>query len=265
MLESDTIYFLMSKFLMGTLMFVRVLGFMAAAPLFKNTAVLPQLKIFLAAIIAVMLTSSYWEQQPVIDFHLWYMALLVLKEFFLGAVIGFSARLVFFSARFAGGLIDLGMGYQTSALFDQNNVTPTLIGELKELVVLMLFIYLGGPEQIIETLYASMRAVPLTTFEVTSSSVGLFIKFATTVFIMGLKMAAPVLVALFCTNLALALLARVAPQTNIFILSFQIKVIVGLLVLSVSMPLFIYVAKWALGTLQQTTMEIIMSLNPGRI
>lgn len=264
MLDSSTIYLLMSKFLMGTLIFIRILGFMAAAPLFKNSAIIPQHKIFFSVIFAMIITTSYWHEQPTIDFHLWYMALLVLKEFLVGILIGFAANAVFYAARFAGGVIDIEMGYQTAVIFDQNQTTPTLIGEFKNLIALMIFLFLDGHLQLIEAAFASFRAVPVNTFAMSESTVTILLKFATTVLVLGVKMAAPVLVALFCTNLALALLARVAPQTNIFILSFQLKVIVGLLVLSVAMPLFIYLAKIALGFMQEQTMELILSLNPGR-
>jgi flagellar biosynthetic protein FliR len=183
----------------------------------------------------------------------------------VGIIIGFSANLVFYAATFAGGIIDIDMGYQTSILFDVNNTTPTLVGTLKEMIVLMLFLYMNGHHQIIEAVYASLRVVPLTTFEVTGSTTSLLIKFATNVLIIAIKLAAPILVALFCTNLALALLARVAPQTNIFILSFQLKVAVGLIMLAISVPLMVYVSKMALGTLQTTTFELLKSINPARV
>lgn len=265
MLYDNEIFLLTGKFLIGTLIFIRVLGFAVAAPFFKNAAIIPQVKVFLALLIAIMINNEFWHEQPVIEFHLWYIVLLVIKEFTVGLIIGFSANLVFYAATFAGGLIDIDMGYQTSLLFDINSTTPTLVGTLKEMIVLMLFLIMNGHHHIIEAVYASLRAVPITTFEVTASTVTLLTKFATNVMIIGIKLAAPILIALFCTNLSLALLARVAPQTNIFILSFQLKVAVGLVMLFISVPLIIYVSKWALGSLQETTFQILMSLNPARV
>ena len=65
--------------------------------------------------------------------------------------------------------------------------------------------------------------------------------------------------------MALALLARVAPQTNIFILSFQLKIAIGLLVLMASVPLFIYITKYSLQGFEEELMRIILSLNPARV
>lgn len=265
MVDSGAIYVLTGKFLVGVLFFIRILGFMTTSPIFRNPAVFPQMKVMIGVILAISITNIFWEEQPDIDFHLWYMILLVLKEFFVGIIIGFSYNLVFFAARFAGGILDFDMGYQTSLLFSPDSGSPTLIGELKDLATLMLFLFINGHHFMIEGLYASIRAVPITTFEITGTSVQLLIKFTTTIFIIGMKMAAPVLVALFLTNLALALLARVAPQTNIFILSFQLKIAIGLIVLFLSVPLFVMVAKYSLETMETEAMRLILSLNPGRV
>lgn len=265
MLYGNEIFLLTGKFLIGTLIFIRVLGFLVAAPFFQNAAIIPQVKVFIAIFIAIMINNEFWFEQPNIEFHLWYIVLLVLKEFTVGIIIGFSANLVFYAANFAGGLVDMDMGYQTNLLFDINSTTPTMVGTLKELIVLMLFLYMNGHHHIIEAIYASLRIVPITTFEVTNATVTLLIKFATNVLVIGIKLASPMLIALFCTNLSLALLARVAPQTNIFILSFQLKVAVGLVILFISIPLIVYASKLALGSLQETTFQILLSLNPGRV
>lgn len=265
MFDSDTLTLLMDKFLVGVLFFIRILGMMSAAPFFKNSAIIPQVKVFLAIIIATSVTTAFWQEQPQIDFHLWYIALLVIKEFLVGVAVGFSATLVFHAARFAGGIVDFDMGYHTAILFNQDETSPTLVGEFKSLITLMMFIIIGGHLFMVEAIYASARAVPLTYFEVTESTTRLLITFATSVLIVGVKMAAPILVALFLTNLSLALLARVAPQTNIFILSFQLKVVVGLLVLIGTVPLLVYVSKYFLQAFQDETMKILLSLNPARV
>lgn len=265
MIDHLTIEALSGKFLIGALFFVRVMGMIASAPFYSNAAIPTQLKVFFGVIVTIMITGAFWEEQPVIEFNLWYILLLVIKESMVGIAIGFSINLVFWAARFAGGLIDFDMGYRTAVLFDANDNSPTLIGELKVMITLMLFIFLNGHHFILESLFASVRAVPLTYFEVTESTVTLLTKYAVTVFIIAVKIAAPIIIALFLTNLSLALLARVAPQTNIFILSFTAKVVVGVLVLMASVPFFVMVAKYSLSNIESEAMKIILSLNPARV
>jgi flagellar biosynthetic protein FliR len=265
MIDSNTLNLLMGKFLVGLMVFVRVSGMFVTAPFFKNSTITPHVKVILAFILTISITSFYWQEQPTLDFHLWYLALLMIKEFAVGAIIGFSANVVMYAARFAGGIIDFDMGYHTAQMFNRDMSSPTLVGELKSLAVLMLFLILNGHHFLIESMYLSFAAVPITVFEVTESTIDLLIRMVTSVLIIGVKMSAPLLVAIFLTNLALALMARVSPQTNIFILSFQTKIFVGLLVLLAGVPLFIMVSKWALGQMETETMKILLSINPGRV
>lgn len=260
-MDSATLEMLSSRFLMGGFIFIRILGMMASAPVFKSTAINAKVKIMLSLLIAVIMSNVYADKQPAIEFELMNVAVITLKEFFFGVLIGFSANLVFFAARFAGGIIDMEMGYNTSMLFDQSNVNPTLVGEFKDLIALMLFFIINGHHQLIESLYISFEIVPINKFIITDVTIQLLTKMVVTVFILAMKFAAPILVALFCSNLSLALLGRVAPQTNIFVLSFQIKIIVGLLVLFTSVPLLVYVIKWALENFQSNTIDIIKSIN----
>jgi len=264
MLDSLTINELTGKFIVGILFFIRVLALMASGPFFDNTTLLPRVKVYLSILIALMMTSAFWRDQPPIDFHLLNLVLLVLKEVIVGLIIGFSASIVFAAARFAGGLIDFDMGYQTSLMFNIES-TPTLVGELKSLVVLIIFLVIDGHHYLIEGIFASAKAVPIGSMVISESTIKLLVRLTTSVLIIGVKMAAPVMVALFLTNLSLSLLARVAPQTNVFILSFQLKVGIGLLILMAAVPIFIMITKYALLTMEDEITKVLLSLYPGNV
>lgn len=265
MLDFALIEQFQSKFVVGLLILIRVSGLFASGPFFKHSAIIPQVRIILTMFMAVLITSAYYEKQPTIEFHLWGITFLAIKEFMVGLALGFAANIVFFASRFAGGLVDAEMGFNTSMLFDRENATPSLIGEFKELITFMLFLLIDGHHYIVQGIFISFDALPLDSFVFTSSTIQVFIKLATVVLVLGIKMASPILIALFLTNLGLALLARVAPQTNVFILSFQLKVAVGLLVLTVTIPVFIMVSKFALYSIESTMMELLITLNPLRV
>ncbi len=263
--DSALLYILTAKFFTGVLLFIRLTGLMISGPFFRSESIPVPVKIMLSVIIAASLAGSFAESQPPMDFHLWYIVLLVFKEVFIGVAIGFSADMVFQAARFAGGIVDFNMSYNTSTLFMQEETTPTLVGELYDFVAVMIFLIINGHHYLIEAVYASVRAVPIASFEVTGSTIEILMRLVLTVFIIAIKISAPVMVAVFLTNLALALLSRIAPQTNIFILSFQVKIAVGLIVLFLSVPLLVMVMKGALESLEVETMKIILSLNPARV
>ncbi len=265
MLDNLVINELSEKFIIGLLFFIRISGIVVASPVLRSPAIPIPVKIFFTAILSMMLTSAFGDEMPDVDFHLWNLAFLSIKEFLTGAIIGYTLDLIFHSARYAGGMIDFEMGYHTSSLFDIESTTPSIVGELKSSIVLMLFLFLNGHHFVIESLYASVRAVPINNFVITESTINLLIQLVTSVSIIAVKMAAPVLVSIFLTNIALALLAKIAPQTNIFILSFTLKISVGLLIMLASIPLMVMIAKYGLNLFQQETMKIILSLNPARV
>ncbi|MCE5304233.1 MAG: flagellar biosynthetic protein FliR [Chloroherpetonaceae bacterium] len=262
MLDSATLNLLMGKFVISLLFFIRISSFLFIAPVFSNSGTMPQLKIILGLILTLIVTTTFWDIQPQIDYHLWNIALIALKELMVGFAIGFSAQLVFYAARFAGGLIDFDMGFHTSLLFDQNASSPSLIGQVFDLVVLMVFLLINGHHFLIETLFVSFKVVPLTVAVPSEATISILAKFASSIFIIAIKIAAPAIIALFIANLALALLSRIAPQTNIFVLSFQVKVVVGLLVLLISVPFIVYFIKYSLQDFQSLTMQWLMSLAP---
>ena len=150
-------------------------------------------------------------------------------------------------------------------MFDQTAGAPTLVGEFYSLATLMIFLFLNGHHYLIESLFLSMKLIPLTTFEMTETTLTLLFKIIISFMILGLKIAAPVMITLFNTNLALTLLSKVSPQMNIFMLSFQVKVAVGILILFFSFPVIGFVSKQALELMQSEITRFLMSVNPSLV
>lgn len=265
MLDSTTLSILTAKFLISTLIFIRISGVFITAQFFGSGGIPAQLKIILSIILTVSVSAPFWNEQPPIDFHLWNLVLLSFKELLVGAIIGFSANMVLWAARFAGGLIDFEMGFQAASLFDPEQGAPTLVGEFYFLIAMMMFLFLNGHHYVIETFYFSVKAVPLTTFAISEATVTVLMKFVSSVLLLGLKISAPILLSLFCTNLVLALLARMAPQTNIFMLSFQIKIGVGLIMLFLTVPVIVMVIKFAMSNIQEELLKVLLTLNPEKV
>jgi len=265
MFDQLTLDTLSARFLIGGLFFIRISGLIVSAPFFRNLAIPIPVKVFFSVILATILTSAYGDKQPPIEFEAFNLVFLAFKEFLTGAILGFSMDLVFQGVRYAGGLIDFDMGYFAASLFDAESTTPSLIGELKATVALIIFLIINGHHFLIESLFLSARIVPINTFVMSGSTERIIISLVASSTVIAFKIAAPVLVSLFLANLGLALLARVAPQTNIFILSFTMKIVVGLLVLLAATPLMIMIIKQSLIMFENETMKLLSSLNPGSI
>ena len=251
---------LMGKFLVGCLLFIRVLAMMYAVPIFSSIGIDGMVKAILAAIIALSMTMVYAGAQPDINLDAGMLVFTALKEVMVGSLLGFTASLVINAARFAGGIADFEIGFQTALLFDPNAGAPTLVGEIQSLMMTMLLFLLNGHHFLLESVFASAKVVPIDSFILSHGSTDLLVKLVTSTMIIGVKIAAPVLVAIFLTNISLALLSRVAPQMNIFTMSMHTKIIIGLLSLLATVPLMVMFMKQALTVFQDDLMQVLMSM-----
>lgn len=251
-----------NKFIIGTLFFARITALMATGPFFNNQAIQPMAKIAISAVLALLMTTAFAQNQPPIELETFAVLPLMFKEVFIGALIGFAAQIPFHAVRFAGGVTDFDMGFQTSLLFNVNLDAPTLIGEIYSLIALGVFLTLNGHHFLLEAVYASVEAVPLTKFAMTPNAMQALVGTVTTMTMVGVKIGAPILVSLFLVNLALAVLSRVAPQLNIFSLSIQFKMIVGLIVLMSTIPLTVLVIRNVLTMFERDVMTVLMALKP---
>lgn len=262
MFDASFLQLTQEKLIIGVLILIRVSGVFTSGHFYGNPAISIPVKIGLILIITMTLAPLHFDNTSNIDFNLINITVLVFKEFLVGTMLGFTTNIVYWAARFGGSITDMDMGYQASLMFDPSNGAPTLVGEFYSLAALLIFLYLNGHHFIIETLFLSMKTVPLTTFAITGSTIKILFMLMSSFMMLGLKLAAPVLITLFNVNLALTMLARVAPQMNIFMLSFQVKIAVGLVILFVSVPLVAIVTKQALGLIETEITNFLMTLNP---
>ncbi len=250
--------FFLEKWIIVFLVFARISGLFLLFPLFRMQVVPFMLKIFLGIIFsfAIALTLNL---NPNLDINLWSLTFLIGREIIIGLLIGFIFNLVFWGMRLGGGVIDFELGFQAAMLFTFQETSPTLFGQLLEMITLMLFLFLNGHHQVFEALYLSYAKIPIGSGTLTPSTIAELGKFLTNVTIIGLKVSAPIFVSTFLVNISLAMLARMAPQTNIFVISFQVKIAIALLVFFLAVSFFILAAKQFLQ-LFQSQVNLILTL-----
>jgi flagellar biosynthetic protein FliR len=261
-LDAATLEQLQGQFLLWVLIFVRTLAVLTTAPLFSHPGIPVILKASIAALIAIALAST---QPPATMLELHPLALipLLLKEVMLGLLLGFLSSAVVYAARFAGGLLDMDIGFQTALFFDPAlGGFPTLVGEFYAFAALVLFFWLDGHHAPLLSLAETLRIAPVTELTLRFPSAQVLIGWMAQLTVLALNIAAPAMAALFLTLWALALLARSAPQINIFLLSFSAKVVVGIGVLALSTPLIVVLLRQALVQLQSDLLTLVRALQP---
>lgn len=220
------------------LVFCRITSFFVVAPIFSARHIPGQFKVALSFFVAFLVFSALGASQVAID-GMYILA--ILKEVLVGLVLGFTAYLFFTVVQIAGSFIDLQMGLSLANIIDpMTGASSPIIGNLKYTIAVLIFLAINGHHYLLNAIMSSYRWVPLQTSDVAGLYNGqlsdfLFRAFTDT-FAIAFQMGAPLIVALFLTDIGLGILSRTAPQFNIFVVGIPVKLLVGLLLLIVVMP-----------------------------
>ncbi|HEX6733256.1 MAG TPA: flagellar biosynthetic protein FliR [Azonexus sp.] len=213
----------------------RILGFIAAAPLW-STAVIPQRTRLILGLAITLAIAPVLPPMPAVPpatlAGLWIM----LQQMLIGIAMGFAARIVFAAFDMAGEFMGFQMGLGFATFYDPLRGAQTpVVAEFIGLIALLLFLSMNGHLLYFATLAQSFVAMPIGATPLAAASWLNLVQLGSTIFSAGLLLALPVVVALMITNLALAVLTRAAPQLNIFALGFPLTLIGGFVVLAISL------------------------------
>ncbi|HLP42669.1 MAG TPA: flagellar biosynthetic protein FliR [Fibrobacteria bacterium] len=165
--------------------------------------------------------------------------LLAIREVYIGLVMGFAGTFVFAALRFAGSWIDQETGFASVQLFNpmaQEEDTP--MGHLLFLIFIMLLLSTGGYAFWLQAMSESFRIIPLTSAQTADPGIlAVFVRMSSHAFLMGVKIAAPLVSTLFLSSIALALVARIMPQMNVWLVGMPMKLVLGMLTMMFALPL----------------------------
>jgi flagellar biosynthetic protein FliR len=160
------------------------------------------------------------------------------SEALVGALAGFAATVAYSAIQFGGSLLDVQAGFSMAALYDATfGSQGSLLERFYGAIAALLFFQTNAHHLVIQALGQLFSVVPLGSFTLDRIRPDILATIAAGSFAVALELVFPVLVALLLADVALAVLARVAPQFGIFTIGMQVKVVVALGALVVTMPL----------------------------
>lgn len=241
------------------LVFMRVGAILLSAPFFGSRSIPAPLKIGLTALVSLLLVPVVDIRSVVLPVELIPWVLAVGGEVLLGITIGLMVRLLFSAASMAGEFMGLEVGLSLPSVLnpdlgEQSSVLQTLV----ELFTLFVFLSTEAHHLLLRGLAHSFRVVPLLGWEFGGSSVAAMVQLSGELWPMALRISAPLVAAQFLVKVALALLARAAPQMNVFMVGFPLQIGVGLLTLAFMLPLVAFVIEELFG---QIGTQIVGMLN----
>lgn len=230
---------LLQSFPVFLLIFCRITSFFAVVPVFSSRNIPPTVKIGFSFFVAMVIFSS-GETGITVPQDLTYV-LLIIREVLIGLLLGFIAYLMFMTIQTAGSFIDIQIGFGIANVIDpMTGASAPVLGNFKYMIALLLFLSMNGHHYLLDAIVYSYDWVPLNNdlfIRMIDGSLSDFLirTFAQS-FVLAFQMSAPLVTALFLTDLGLAFLARTAPQFNVFVIGVPLKIIIGLSLLLMLMP-----------------------------
>lgn len=216
--------------------FVRMLALVSTAPILSDPAVPRQVKVALAAILAVVLAPALGAAAavpPVSAAGVW----ILVQQVLIGVAMGFSMRLVFAAVQAAGEYIGLQMGLSFASLIDPSSGgQSTVVARLLSLLAMLIFLAVDGHLQLIAALAHSFETLPVGAAPLAAGGWLLVARSGGEIFVTGLMLALPLVTALLTLNLAMGILNRASPQFSIFAVGFPLTLLAGTAMLYLLMP-----------------------------
>lgn len=216
----------------------RILALMASAPVFSSEGVPTQIRLVIGLAIGLGLSPAL-PPLPAISPGSWLGIVVLIEQVLIGVTMGFAMRIVFSSVDMAGELIGLQMGLSFATFYDPQTSSQTpVVSEFLSLLTTLLFLAMNGHLLLLSVLAESFRLLPVAATPFAAKGFAALLSWAAVLFSAGLMLALPLIAALLIANVALGVLARIAPALNIFAVGFPVTIVSGFAVLMLSLPYF---------------------------
>jgi len=236
---SELLAFSEGRVIVLVLALARVSGLFIMAPIFAARTAPMRVRAALVFFITLAMLPILGTTSPVAaaTTNPLVLAGMLAFETLIGFTIGLVAQLIFGAVQMAGQLAGIQMGIGLANLIDpQSQEHITSLAQWQNLLALLVFLSVDGHHILIRAVADSFRVLPLGGGLPSAPGFGLVIGLAGGLFVVALKVAAPVLVLLLLVNAAMGVLAKLIPQLNVFIVGIPLNVAAGLFVVAASQP-----------------------------
>jgi flagellar biosynthetic protein FliR len=218
------------------LLSVRLIVALALSPAFAAYGIPAIVRVLLMVALAALVlaerappdAATQWANAPVL------LVAPLGGEILIGALLGLGVHVVLGALALAGRLLDVQIGFAIGSVFDPvSGTSANVLGALATLLGVTVFVASNGHLGLAQLVGGSIDVLPLGELPALADPLRPVLA-ASSMFALGLALAAPVAVALLLTDLALGVMSRNMPQINVLVLAMPAKVMVGYLVLAYS-------------------------------
>ncbi|ROR30781.1 flagellar biosynthetic protein FliR [Mobilisporobacter senegalensis] len=255
-------FFTLQNFEYFLLILVRISAFILVAPFFSMSNTPIRLRtgfsIFLAFLLYQVVDLKTISYQTEIEY-----GILVLKEFLVGLLLGYFANICTAILNFAGQVIDMEIGLSMVNLFDPVSKSQTSItGNFYMYLVMLMLIITNMHHYILIAFVDTYTIIPVGEGIFRPDMYLIMIQFMVDYFIIGFRIVLPIFASSLLINIILGIMAKIAPQMNMFVIGMQLKIFAGLVVLFLMIGLLPNVSDFVFNEMDKMMKLIIRSMSP---
>ena len=227
-------------FLAIFLIFLRVGAFLMLGRIFFPSGTPGTVKAFFAFILSYMIVGGIdYSVVNSIDNNFLLMFYCV-NEVMTGIILAMIVNICFDFIKFAGAWMDTHIGLSMINLFDASSQsTSTLLSNIFHWIGIMVFFLIDGHYMLIKSLIESFQVVSLGTTIIYQETINQVFLSISQYFIIGLKIAIPIVLIIIIADVCMGLVSRSVPQLNVMILGMPLKILVGFLCIIIAMPILV--------------------------
>jgi flagellar biosynthesis protein FliR len=246
--------FLISRFMVFTLVLARTGALVMTAPIFGSQALPRRVRALLAVAMTLLVTPVFLgTSMPAIENTAEYGRMLA-NEALVGLLLGFGMNILFSGIQVAGQIASQLSGLSLAEVFSPGfEEDVSVFSQLFYFLTLAVFVAVGGHRIVTEALLDTFTAAPPGHAGLGTNFVDVLLSVLTQSFALGIRAAAPLMVALLLSNLVLGLISRTLPQINVIAVGFSVNSLLAMGVLFLSVG----AAAW---TFQDPTLDVLEHL-----
>jgi len=242
------------------LILLRVAAMLMFLPVLGNQLIPTQVKIGLVGIITFVLYPVVRPLITDIPASPLMLTLIAGQEILIGGMLAMLAQMIFAAVQLAGQIMSYQMGLAIANVFDPTTSSQVpVIGQLAIVLSMLIWLTVGAHHAFLAALFDSFRLMPIGHPLIGNGWVALN-NAAATMFTLGLRLSAPILLLLLFVYVALGLISRAVPQVQILFLSSPVTIGLGLMVFSLSLPVFLFLVRHAFAGLYQQVPQLLRLL-----
>lgn len=244
----------------AVLIITRISMIFFIVPFFGNVNIPVRIKIALSFFLSLIIMNSVDYSAVSYQGMLGY-SILIAQEAVTGLLIGIGSGFTLYILNFSGHMLDMEIGFSMAMEMDPTTqVQTTISATFLTAVFMLMFIASDMHYFLIDAVVDSYKVIPIGEGIVSPNLYKIFVQYVIDYFVIGFRIILPVFACILIINVILGILARIAPQMNMFVFGMQLKVFAGLSLIFILMNFLPGITDFLFNEMQTLTKLFMLSL-----